>query len=124
MSYILISNVAPLLSKYRVRVSNGLKEALSEQGLPTTELDMIDWFEWSFNHILKEFFYTNVRNHSTVFTYENIFRQMESEYIQTFLACIDQGNHRILKSISEFLTLKAVLTNETLIMVASPKIEL
>lgn len=128
MSYILVSNIGTLINKYQSIVRSELISDLpdtmgSYKGTITTDFDLGSWFEWSFNHILQEHYYLNVRNHHNSSIFENIFHIVEPSYVRLFNHCLDR-NVDILKNLSPFLSAKAVLTHETIVIVVSPKIEL
>lgn len=110
-----------LILKYRPVVGAEIKDILRFTNTCSSTYDLGDWFEWSFNHILKEKFHTDVRQHYSNTAYENIFRGIEPDYVRSFIYCLD-NNANILDRIPENLTIKAVLTHETLVIVASPKI--
>ena len=123
MSYILISNVGTLLCKYKPIISDEFREILSFVNQPTDRFDLGSWFEWSFNHILKERFFIEVRGHSNIPTYQNIFSAIEPEYVRAFIYCLDQ-NANILDRLPQNLTAKAVLSNENVIIATTAKIDI
>ena len=89
MSYILISNVGTLLCKYKPIIGNEFRDILAIVKQPTDRFDLGSWFEWCFNHILKERFFIEVRGHSNIPTYQNIFSAIEPEYMSAFIYCLD-----------------------------------
>lgn len=123
MSYILISNVGTLINKYRPIISSEILDILSCCGVSSKNFDLGSWFEWSFNHILKEVYYLEVRNHHNNISYQNIYNSIEPDYVRAFNLCLDR-NTSILETLSPFLTVKAVLSHETVVIVASSKIDL
>ena len=90
---------------------------------PTDRFDLGSWFEWSFNHILKERFFIEVRGHSDITTYQSIFSAIEPEYVRAFIYCLDQ-NANILDRLPQNLTAKAVLSNENVIIATTAKIDI
>ena len=123
MSYILISNVGTLLCKYKPIISDEFREILSFVNQPTDRFDLGSWFEWSFNHILKERFFIDVRGHTVNAIYRDIFSAIEPEYIRAFVYCLDQ-NANILDRLPQNLTAKAVLSNENVIIATTAKIDI
>ncbi|MEG3034110.1 MAG: hypothetical protein RR877_01285 [Aurantimicrobium sp.] len=123
MSYILISNVGTLLCKYKPIISAEFREILSFVKQPTDTFDLGNWFEWSFNHILKERFFIDVRGHTVNAIYRDIFSAIEPEYIRAFVYCLDQ-NANILDRLPQNLTAKAVLSNENVIIATTAKIDI
>ena len=123
MSYILISNVGTLLCKYKPIIASEFRDILAITNQPTDKFDLGTWFEWSFNHILKERFFIEVRGHSDITTYQSIFSAIEPEYARAFIYCLDQ-NANILDRLPQNLTAKAVLSNENVIIATTAKIDI
>ena len=123
MWYILISNVGTLLCKYKPIIASEFRDILAITNQPTDKFDLGTWFEWSFNHILKEHFFIEVRGQPTIITYQNIFNTIEPEYLRAFIYCLDQ-NANILDRLPSNLTAKAVLSNENVIIATTTKIDI
>src|SRR5574343_293784 len=123
MSYILISNVGSLLCKYKPVVSEEIREILKVISEPAHPYDLGNWFEWSFNHILRVYFFIEVRGYEKSPIYRSIYNSIEPEYVQAFIQCLDQ-NANILKRLPSHLTAKAVLSNENVIIATTTKIDI
>ena len=112
-----------LLCKYKPIISVEFREILSFVKQPTDTFDLGNWFEWSFNHILKERFFIDVRGHTVNTIYQNIFSAIEPEYMRAFIYCLDQ-NANILDRLPQNLTARAVLSNENVIIATTAKIDI
>lgn len=122
MAVVIYANCGILISKYNQMVGKEFEDIQRALGLNKGSFDIINWYEWSFNHILENHSFLNVRPYYKSDIYLNIYRGIESEYNKLFYHCL-RDNMRLLHSMSSNETVRAILTYENIIIATSPKIE-
>jgi hypothetical protein len=119
MSYMIVTNVGFLVASTKEQVRSSIIKTVGLH--PDSRIDLSLWYDWAFNEVLyRKYKFDNRFHYRTSAADSKVLDSLEPKFSRIFYQSLGKENLRILDNIDLKDQVKAILSNETLVILSCP----